>query len=276
MTEHPANPHPPGEILRQYAHGILAPDTRHRFEPHLDACAHCRARLAPYTDTPALDRGWERLDRAIDIPLPGPWERLLLALGVPDHTARLLAAAPALRATWLLGTVVTLLFAALTARLAEPGDTPLTFFAVAPLLPAAGVAGSLGRRWDPAYELGQVAAPSAFRLVVLRTVAVLGATVVLTAAASLALPGLSPAAFGWLLPSCLVTVVCLLLLPRLGSVAAAAAAGACWLGAVTATRHSELLFSLAGQSVLAGLLIAAVTLLALLRADFDIEKGLRV
>ncbi|MGV9877976.1 hypothetical protein [Streptomyces sp. NPDC003006] len=278
MTDRPTTPvHLPGEVLRRYALGTLAPDSRHRAEPHLDVCPHCRSRLVPFTDAGALDRVWQRLDLAVDLPRPGFWERVLLALRVPDHVARVLTATPALRLSWLCGTVVTLLFAALTARLVQPDGTPLPFLAVAPLLPAAGVAGSLGRRWDPAYELGQVAAPSAFRLVMLRTVAVLAVTTALTTAASLVLPHLGIAAFGWLLPSCLVTALSLVLSPRLGTVPAAVTAGLAWLVSVALTRESAVLFSVGGQTVLAALLLASATVLVLLRADFDVdfEKGIR-
>ncbi|MFE5852907.1 zf-HC2 domain-containing protein [Streptomyces sp. NPDC056500] len=274
--EHPPTSHPPGEALRHYALGTLPPDARQRLEPHLHHCASCRSRLAPLVDTATVERNWQALDQSLDIPVPGPWERALLALGIPDHAARLLTATPALRATWLLGTCLTLVFAALTARLAEPGGPPLIFLTVAPLLPAAGIAGTLGGRLDPGFELGRISAPSAFRLVLLRTAVVLATTAVMTAAASLALPELGPAAFAWLLPSCLLTITSLLLLPRMGSLPAAITTTVAWLSAMTLTRHSGALFSLPGQSVLAVLLLLALTLLILLRADFDFEKGIRL
>ncbi|MDX3385348.1 hypothetical protein PV682_28315 [Streptomyces niveiscabiei] len=276
MTIDTPYPHPPDEVLRHYASGALAAGPRHRIEPHLDRCAHCRTRLADFTDTRSLERIWQRLDHAIDLPSPARWERLLLAIRVPDHVARLLVATPALRASWLCGTAVTLLFAVLSARLVQPGGAPLTFLAIAPLLPAAGVAGSLARRFDPAYELGQVAAPSAFRLVLLRACAVLAVTTVLTASVSFALPHLSYVAFGWLLPSALLTVLSLLLLPRIGAVPAAGATGAAWVGAVAFTHHSVVLFSPAGQGALAVLLLTALLMLVRLRADFDFEKGTRL
>lgn len=274
--EHPPTPHPAVEALRHYALGTLPRQDRDHLEPHLQHCATCRSRLTPFVDAGAMERNWHAIDHAIDLPTPGPWERALLALGVPDDAARLLSATPALRASWLLGTCLTLLLAALTVRLDEPGGTPLIFLTIAPLLPAAGIAGTLGERWDPGYELGRIAAPSAFRLVLLRSAVVLTTTAVLTAAASLVLPRWGPAAFGWLLPSCLLTVTSLLLLPRIGSLPAAITTAVVWLSAVTLTRHSGALFSLPGQSALAVLLLLALTLLILLRADFDFERGIRL
>ncbi|MER6916649.1 hypothetical protein ABT354_33780 [Streptomyces sp. NPDC000594] len=271
--------HPAAVLLRHYTLGTLGPAARHRLEPHLDHCLPCRTRLLPLTD-PAeldLDHGWRRLDLAADLPVPGRWERALLALGVPDHITRILAATPALRTGWLCGTLLTLLCTAGTAWLATPPTgPPITLLAIAPLLPAAGIAGALGRHWDPGYELGQVAAVSAFRLVLVRTTAVLATTLLLTGAASFALPEVTPAAFAWLLPSLLVTVVSLLLLPRLGSVPAAATAATGWLLLVAVTRESGdpgALFSPPAQSALAAALLLATTALVLRRAGFDLQKG---
>ncbi|MEO3972763.1 zf-HC2 domain-containing protein [Streptomyces sp. CAU 1734] len=277
MTDCPPPPHPAGELLGRYALGGAAPGEREGVETHLDGCALCRARLAARTDPLPVERVWRRLDRAADLPVPGPWERLLLRIGVPDHAARLLAATPALRAGWLCGTVMTLLLSVLLVRLSGPGAAPTVYLSVAPLLPAAGVAVSLGLHWDPGYELGRIAAPSAFRLVLLRTAMVLATTVPPAAAAAFALPGPGPglAAFGWLLPSLLLTVVSLVLVPRIGSLPAAATAAAGWTAAVALTRGSDVLFSPAGQSVLALLLAAGLAVLLLLRADFDLDKGIR-
>ncbi|NGO70157.1 hypothetical protein [Streptomyces boncukensis] len=271
-TAHP--PHPGAGTLRDYARGRLPSPVRETVEPHLDGCSHCRVQLAALVDHAPLDAVWRRLDLAIDAPVPGWLERQLLALRIPDHVARLMAATPALRASWLCGTVLTLVLAVLTARLAEPADTPVVYLTVAPLLPLTGVATSFGRRWDPAHEMGLVAAVCSFRLVLLRAAVVLGSCVLLTAVTSLALPRLGPVAFAWLLPSVVVTALSVLLLTRLAAPIAAVVAGSGWLAGVALTEHSEALFSAGGQSALAGLLAATVGALLLRRADFDTEKGI--
>ncbi|MBC9716271.1 zf-HC2 domain-containing protein [Streptomyces sp. TRM66268-LWL] len=269
--------HASAEVLNRYAQGSLPPQDRQRLEPHLDTCAPCRAQLAAHTGSRQIDRLWHRLDHALDLPVPGRLERCLLALRVPDHMARVLSATPALRSTWLVGVLLTLLCTALTARLLEPdARSPFTFVALAPLLPALGVAISSSRRFDPAYEIGQAAAPSVFRPVLLRATAVLLSSAVLAALASLILPRLGPAAFGWLLPMGLTTALSLVLMPRCGPVTAPALAGAAWLTALVLTFRSEVLFSAAGQSVLAALLLAAVVALMALRAGFDFQKGIQV
>ena len=142
MTYEDRRWHVPEDDLRAYARGGLEAPALWSADTHLTACAYCRAVLAGLGDTVALDDGWERLDAELDAPRPGLLESLLLRLGVRDHTARLLAATPALRRSWL-GAVsaVLLLTVAVTA-----GRRPTLFLALAPLLPLAGVALSYGPR----------------------------------------------------------------------------------------------------------------------------------
>ncbi|MFJ1591630.1 zf-HC2 domain-containing protein [Kitasatospora albolonga] len=261
--------HTPDALLRGYARGETAPHALRAVESHLDHCPPCRSRLADHTDPRTLDHGWERLDMAIDAPVPGRGERLLLRFGVPDHVARLLAATPALRASWVSAAALTLLLAALVSRLAESAGTPVLFLGLAPLLPVAGVAVSYGRRWDPAHEMGLVAPMRAFRLVLLRTAVVLGTCIALTGAASLTLPGVGLAAFGWLLPGCALTAVNLALAARMDSTTAAGATGAGWLAVLIATHDSHAVFSATGQTASAGVLAVASVVVLLSRTAFD-------
>ncbi|MFE2292172.1 zf-HC2 domain-containing protein [Streptomyces sp. NPDC059452] len=269
-TDHPApDHHTPDALLRGYARGETAPHALHAVESHLDHCPLCRSRLSAHTDPQILDDGWERLDVAIDAPVPGRGERLLLRFGMPDHVARLVAATPALRASWVSAAALTLLLAALLSRLAESAATPVLFLGLAPLLPVAGVAVSYGRRWDPAHEMGLVAPMRAFRLVLLRTVVVLGTCIALTGAASLTLPGVGLTAFGWLLPGCALTAVSLALATCMDSTTAAGVAGACWLAVLVATHHSHAVFSATGQTASAAVLAVASAVVLLSRTAFD-------
>ena len=114
--------------------------------------------LAEVSDPVALDAGWERLDAELDAPRPGFLESLLVRIGVADHTARLLAATPVLRRSWL-GAVVAVL--AITVSSPTPpgrAESPAMFLALAPLLPLAGVALSYGPALDPTYEMAVVVA----------------------------------------------------------------------------------------------------------------------
>ncbi|MGW3656901.1 zf-HC2 domain-containing protein [Streptomyces sp. NPDC005151] len=262
-------PHPPDRLLHSYARGGAATAALRTVEPHLDGCRLCRARLADHLGPDVVDRGWERLDTAIDEPVPGPGERLLLRTGVPDHLARLLAATPALRASWVGGAALTLLLAALVARLAEPSGTPLAFLGLAPLLPVAGVAISYGRRWDPAHEMGLVTPVRAFRLVLLRTAVVLATCFALTAAMSMVLPGPAFVTLGWLLPGCALTAVSLALAARMESTTAAGVAGAGWLALLAVTRDSHAVFTAQGQLASAAVLAAAAAAVLVSRTAFD-------
>jgi hypothetical protein len=255
--------------LLAYAGGELTGPLLWSVETHLAACDPCRTRLTGFADPRPLDIGWARLDASLDAPVPGPVERLLLRLRVPDHTARLLAATPALRLSWLVAVALTLAMTATIARLADP----LVFLAAAPLLPLIGVAVSFGPGIDPTYELALVAPMQSFRLLLLRCAAVVSANTVLCALASLALPGAGLAAAGWFLPSLALTVLTLLIAPRFGTVAAAVAVGAGWAGLVAAAAGS--LFTAAGQTGAALAVVAAAGLLGRRAATFDTTRRFR-
>ncbi|MDG6105499.1 hypothetical protein Daura_47060 [Dactylosporangium aurantiacum] len=252
--------------LRAYAGGDLTGPLLWSAEAHLDACAGCRDRLTATADPALAESGWARLDAALDAPVPGPVERLLLLLGVPDHTARLLAATHALRLSWLAAITLTLAMTATIARLADP----MVFLAAAPLLPLLGVAVSFGPGLDPTYEMALVAPIQSFRLLLLRCVAVVATTTALCAVASLALPDVGFRAAGWFLPSLALTVLTLLLAPRFGTVAAACAVGAGWAGLVAALAGA--LFTAAGQAGVAVAVLVTAAVLARRAAAFDTTR----
>ena len=147
-------------------------------ETHLAACADCRAALAAHVPPAEISAGWARLDAELDAPRPGFAESLLIRAGVADHTARLLAATPVLRRSWLGAVALTLLLAVGVGLAASP----LMLLATAPLLPLAGVALSFGPGLDPTYEMAVVAPMHTFRLLMVRTVAVLSTTTLLSGA----------------------------------------------------------------------------------------------
>ncbi|MGW2618610.1 zf-HC2 domain-containing protein [Streptomyces sp. NPDC001500] len=267
MTWHVAE-----DDLRAYAQGELAPPLLWSADAHLTGCARCRARLAEAADPVALDAAWERLDAELDAPRPGPVERLLTRLGVADHTARLLAATPVLRRSWLLSVLFLLVMTVLAVRVV---DRPTLFLALAPLLPLAGVALSYGPSLDPTYEMAVVAPLHGFRLLMIRTVAVLTAGLVFNGLATLALPGYGLLALAWLLPALALTGAGLALSTRLGSVLAPALVGGGWLALLAVARvqtqaHDTLApFTAAGQAAAAGVAALAAVLLYQGRDRFD-------
>jgi hypothetical protein len=200
--------------LRAYARGELAAPLLWSADTHLTACAPCRAVLAGVSDAAALDAGWERLDAELDAPRPGWFEGLLVRCGVDDGTARLLAATPVLRRSWLGAVVTVLLTTFVVAFSAGAAGRPTLFLALAPLLPLAGVALAYGPALDPTYEMAVVAPLHGFRLLMIRTVAVLVVALGTGALASLALPGFELSALAWLLPGLALTASGLALTPR--------------------------------------------------------------
>lgn len=265
--------HVPDDDLRAYAAGSAGPPWLWSTEAHLAACPYCRARLADGTDPAAVAAGWARLDAELDAPRPGPIEAGLVRVGVAAHTARLLACTPGLRTSWLAAVAFTLAIAAGAAHLAQAMTVPIVLLAVAPLLPLIGVAISFGPRVDPSYELAVVAPVHTFRLLLLRCAAVLSATTLLTSAASLALPGYGPVVLGWLAPSLALTLLSLALTPRLGPVGSALLVGSAWVallcGTVRPGTGQSILFTTAGQAVLAGAAAVAAVTLWKVRSGFD-------
>ncbi|MFB7595643.1 zf-HC2 domain-containing protein [Streptomyces sp. NPDC056160] len=268
--------HVADEHLRAYDRGELAPPLLWSTDTHLAGCAACRARLAALTDPVALEEGWARLDAELDAPRPGPLEALLLRCGVADHTARLLAATPVLRRSWLIAVTAVLVMTVAVSDTLRSADSPALFLALAPLLPLAGVALAYGPALDPAYETAVVAPLHGFRLVLLRTVAVLATGLGVNGLATLALPGYGLRALAWLLPALALTATGLALTPRLGPVLAPALTGGAWtalLLVARATRHGDTplpQFTAAGQGTAAAVAVLATVLLFRLRDRFDL------
>ncbi|MFL5994983.1 MAG: zf-HC2 domain-containing protein [Streptomyces sp.] len=263
--------------LRAYAQGELAAPLLWSADTHLAACAECRGLLADVSDPVALDAGWERLDAELDAPRPGWFESLLTRAGIADHTARLLAATPVLRRSWLAAVVFLLLT---TVGAVHTTESPTLFLALAPLLPLAGVALSYGPALDPTYEMTVVAPLHGFRLLMIRTLAVLVAGLGLNGLATLALPGYGLRALAWLLPALALTATGLALTPRLGPVLAPSLVGGAWVAVLLAAQAAQHTtadplapFTAAGQGVAGTVAALAAGLLFLLRDRFDLFNG---
>ena len=232
---------PPGPGMRTgrcwlpYRDGRLDTAGRWSVEAHLTSCAACRLQARALVDPARLRRLRATLVEAVDVPRTGMVERLLVRLGVADHTARLLAATPALRGSWLLAVAATLAFAVLAAWVSRGPDATLGFLCVAPLLPLAGIAVAYGPGIDPTYEIGLAAPLRSLRLLLLRAATVLGTSTLLAAAASLALPRLGWGAAAWLLPSLGLTACSLALATTVEPLRAIGITAGAWVAALVVT-----------------------------------------
>ena len=269
--------HADGALLAAYHDQRLDVAARWSVEAHLTSCAACRLQAGALVDPARLERLRAALIDAVDLPRAGVAERLLVRLGVAEQTARLLAATPALRGSWLLAVAAVLGFA-VAAGWTHPGqDANLVFLCVAPLLPLAGIAAAYGPGVDPTYEIGLAAPLPSFRLLLLRAAAVLGTAAMLAAAASLALPQLGPGVAGWLLPSLGLTASGLALATTVEPLRAIGITAGAWILAVVVTvmppAPSSVLFAVAGQVAFAALALLGAGVLLVRRGHFESDRG---
>jgi hypothetical protein len=207
-------------------------------EQHLLSCAPCRARVnaavggGPAVGSPGvdLDAVWARTRDAIELPRPAVFERLLRRVRVPANEARLIAAASSFGAVWLAGVIAVLAFATLAAVVGPSSRDTALFLLVAPLVPCFAVALSYDPGADPALEPEGVAPYPAFRLVLLRTIAVLALALPTVVLIGLFIPGLAP--YLWLLPAIGFVTAVLALSTWISPARAAMAVSGTWLLAV--------------------------------------------
>jgi len=240
MTTATSGWHADRALLDRYLRGEAGGALGSSVEAHLLRCETCRRRMQHLVDPAPLDLVWARLEDSLQSPRPRLLERLVHRVGVSDEDALLLAAAPSLRAGWLWGTAVALVFAALAA--AEGGPHGASFFlVVAPLVPVAGVAVSYGPDIDEAFEPTLAAPYPSSRLLLLRALATLLTSIPLAALGGLLLPshGWSDwTAATWLLPAVAGVTLTLAGATWVGTTRAGAAVAVGWLFVVAATSAS--------------------------------------
>lgn len=220
------------KMMEAYASGLADDSRAFSIEAHLMSCETCRGSLGQHVDRRVLDDLWTKVNDTVRRPTAGPVERLLVALGINDHTARLLSATRSLSLSWFLAIAVAFTFAVAAAHSGDRGF--IVFLVVAPLLPLAGVAAAYGPGVDPTYELGLASPMRSFDLLLIRAAAVLVTTVLVGAVAALALPELNWTAVAWLLPALGLVTAALALATFVAPLSAAAIVTIAWV-AVTAT-----------------------------------------
>lgn len=270
--------HVPLAALRHYENGDVDPTQQLSIEAHVASCPSCRSQLAGMIEKATLERTWEAIEAETSVPRPGVIERMLVVLGISDHSARLVAATPSLRRSWLLAVAAVLALSVLVANGASDGY--IFFLAIAPMLPLAGIAAAFGPGIDPTYEIGIAAPMRSFRLLLVRAVAVLGSTIFLAGVAALFLPTLDWRAAAWLVPALGLASTCLALATVLQPLRAAVLVAGLWLLTVVAAAWASS-DEAAAQSVFGGWVqVAALVvgvgagLLLVARRD-ELERGER-
>jgi hypothetical protein len=224
--------HVDAAVLAAYVRGEVDVADAYSVEAHLVGCEGCQAAIAHLLPPARLEANWAEIVDTLDAPRPRFAERVLARLGVPGHVARLLALTPSLTASWLGAVAIALAVAVAGSYQGERGL--VLFLCLAALAPVAGVAATFGRGIDPTHELGLAAPTSSVRLLLLRTVAVVGVTLIVTAGGALALPELSWTAAAWLLPALGLTLASLALATYVPHTTAFGLVAGAWLAATIA------------------------------------------
>lgn len=268
--------HVPLELLVAYEQGRLDPVRVMAVEAHVARCARCRESVP--SDEDWLARSWAGVLDTVDAPRLGVVERLLCRLGMPGHRARLLAATPALRASWLAATAAVLSFAVLATYLSG-GASPVSgsravlgFLAVAPVLPVLAVATAYGSRLDGLHEISDTTPMAGPALVLWRASAVLVVSIGMGGLASVFLPGHGWLAVAWLLPALALCLASLALATVVPSRVTAPLLAAGWLVVVVAVgtrdEHGDV-FGTYAQVVYLLVAVAAGAVLAARRRRLD-------
>jgi hypothetical protein len=219
-------------LLAAYARGDVDTADGYSVEAHIVSCSSCQAAIGALVSPARLDANWAEVVDVLDAPRPRPVEGLLQRLGVRGETARLIAATPSFTVSWFGALAIALAVAIVGSYQSERGL--VVFLCVAALAPVAGVAATFSRGIDPTHELSVAAPSSTVRVLLLRTVAVVTATLVVTAAGALTLPGLHWTAAAWLLPALALTLSSLMLATYVAPATAFGIVAGLWLSGTIA------------------------------------------
>jgi hypothetical protein len=260
----PGSWHVDAESLRSWVDGVAGALVSASVEQHVLRCAHCRAAVAamvPQSRRPS----WDDVLAAVEIPRPGPTERLLVRLGLSSSDSLVVSSAPTLRLGWLAGTIAVLFFAVFSAVFGRENG-PGLFLILAPLIPVTGVAAAYGPSSDPSYETVLATPYPMVRLILLRTLSVLVTSVPLVVIAGLFLPTSPLVAVAWLLPAAGFIAVVLTASSWVDPTHAAAVVAGCWIAAVLfAVRSGDPLLVFAPAAFVVYVLVLGVAVLVLLR-----------
>jgi len=273
----PGPVHPSDAAHHAYLAGTLAPAAAAAIELHAAHCPTCRFAVneaAMLGHDARVAHNLLVVRAVLDAPRRGVVERSLVRLGAPADIVRMMIATPALRRSWFIAIGLALLFGLSAASPNRPDTTILWFLALAPLIPVVGVALAYGPGVDPSYEMALATPVSGFRLVLIRSLAVLTTSVAITGAIALLMAERHALMIGaWVLPALALCCVCLALMTVVRPGVAAAIVTSIWLVVVVgASGASDQLVLFRGPGQLAFLIVgvAGAVVVAVRRRTFDV------
>jgi hypothetical protein len=250
--------HTSDTALRAWVDGTCGPVLGASVEQHVLRCAECRAQVAELVPATPLAAGWEAVLASVEVPRPSVLERWLRRAGLSPADAVIMATAPRILVAWFACVLGMLGFTFVAKDVGGQDGGLVAFLLVAPLLPVAGVALAYGPGADPTYEVVLASPYRMFRLVLLRSAAVLATALPLIAAVGLLLPISTVAAVAWVLPALGFTVAVLGVGTWIKAEYAATAIAAAWIAAVTwSVRADDPLALVAPVSLLAYAVVLA-------------------
>jgi hypothetical protein len=223
--------HADGDLLAAYVAGRTGPPVTASVEMHVLGCRPCQEALTSLVDPVPLCAVWDRVADELQAPSRTRTEQIAARLGLSDRDALLVAAAPALRGSWLLALLLCLLVSVIGVTQGEV-RAGLTFLCIAPLLPVGAVAFAYGQEADPMWEVTLAAPYPPLRLLLLRAVSVVVVALPLALVAAPVLPGPPWVAGAWLLPAFACAALTLALSTWIPVQYAAGATSLGWVAAV--------------------------------------------
>ena len=254
--------HADDAMLERYAAGQADMAFSASVEAHLMACAGCRGRVARFSDADVLRRARSGLQDSVQRAQPPLLLRIARRYGLSEEDSVLLTHSQLLRGPWTLATVAVLVFA-VAASFPDAYLSQSLYLLVAPLVPVLGVSGAFAAT-DSLAELTSATPYSKLRLCLLRTAAVVTASIPLTVLFGAIMPGIGWLAVAWLGPALGLTLTALAAMTWLRP--AVAGIGVCllWTFAVAGLYPGhDVHLAIAAGAQLAYLTIAVATALTL-------------
>lgn len=256
-----------------YVSGALGAHEIIEFETELVSDPDLLTAVGATANSDRLNASMAAIAAELDTPKPTRLERAVRRLAIGEPTARLVAATPAFRRSFVLAIILMTLFAAAGANSADGTNRLLTYLTLAPAIPLLGTALAFGRVVDPMHEVTLATPIDGFRLVMVRTVAVYAASIAALVPGSIFIEDVGAWRWAWLLPGLMLTTLTLALSTRFPTHLSAAGVGSVWIAVVTAASTSSTndvaIFEAGGQLVFLAIAIVAAIATIARRHNFD-------